>query len=422
MLKKIFLVALFSTILCPQVSFAQKTITLQESIALATENYPATIRYNLIGKVKEFNISNIEKSWLPKAGVTIQGTYQSHVTEIPILVPGMEVDPLNRAQYSAVIAINQTIWDGGATGVSKKEAQAKATLDVKRLEAELYSIKERVSEIYFGILLLDQYLKETKVLGRELNRMQSKVFALIASGVADSTVLYPIQAEQISLEQRAKELQSNKSSYLKVLSLMTGRASDTAATLLLPMLTKPISYEINRPEINVFEIQKELAQIGSLYIDSRLMPKVGAFVQVGYGLPGLNMLKNKPTAFYIGGIKLSWNLDGLYTRKNDLQKIVATKASIESQKETFLYNTRLQNSLISKEIKKIEELSKGDQKLVEIREKIVESSSVKLENGATSVSEHLKEINMLDAARLALGKREIELLKALSDLKNNLNQ
>lgn len=152
------------------------------------------------------------------------------------------------------------------------------------------------------------------------------------------------------------------------------------------------------------------------------MPKIGAFIQAGYGLPGLNMLENQATGYYIGGINLTWSLDGLYTRKADLQKVAATRATIESQKEIFLYNTRLKSVAVTREIKKIEELSKSDQQLVQIREKIVESSSVKLENGATSVSEHLKEINMLDAARLALGKREIELLKALSDLKNNLNQ
>ena len=422
MLKRIFIIVLFSLLSSIGIYAQKKEITLQECTALATQNYPAVVRYGLIEKVKEYNISNIEKSWLPRAGVTIKGSYQSHVTEIPISIPGMATDPLNKTQYSAVVAVNQTIWDGGVTTASKKEAQAKAISDVKELEIELYSIKERVNNIYFGVLLIDQYLKETEVLGRELDRMQNKVSALIASGVADSSDLYPVEAQKITLNQRFKELQNNKNSYLKVLSLMTGRASDTTATLLLPVLTKTTSQEILRPELSFFESKKEIAKIQSLYLNNRVLPKIGAFIQAGYGLPGLNMLKNEASGFYIGGITLSWSLDGFYTRKNDMRKIDAARASIESQKETFLYNTRLQNSLISKEIKKIEELSKGDQKLVEIREKIVESSSVKLENGATSVSEHLKEINMLDAARLALGKREIELLKALSDLKNNLNQ
>lgn len=152
------------------------------------------------------------------------------------------------------------------------------------------------------------------------------------------------------------------------------------------------------------------------------MPKIGAFVQAGYGLPGLNMLKNEATGYYIGGVSLTWNIDGFYTKRNDRQKVAALRASIESQKETFLYNNRLQNTSITREIETMEELSKSDAQLVAIRDKIVEGSAIKLENGATSVTEHLKEVNMLDAARLALGKREIELLKALSDLKNNLNQ
>lgn len=422
MLKRIFIIGLFS-FLCSIGIFAQeKATTLQECIALATENYPAVVRYNLIEKVKEYNISNIEKSWLPKAGVTIKGTYQSQVIEIPFSLPGMTIDPLSKSQYSAVLAVNQTIWDGGVTKSSKQEAQAKAISDVKELEMELYSIKERVNNIYFGVLLIDQYLKEIEVLGRELDRMQNKVSALIASGVADSSDLYPVEAQKITLNQRFKELRNNKKSYLKVLSLMTGRASDTSATLLLPMLAKPTSQEIFRPELGFFDSQKEVAQAQSLYLNNRVMPKIGAFVQAGYGLPGLNMLKNEASGFYIGGISLSWSIDGFYTRKNDMRKIDAARASIESQKETFLYNTRLKNSSITSEIESIEELSITDQQLVVIREKIVESSSIKLENGATSVTDHLKEINMLDEARLALGKRKIELLKAVSDLRNNLNQ
>ncbi|MDD4655769.1 MAG: TolC family protein [Bacteroidales bacterium] len=422
MLKRIFIIVLFSLLSSIGIYAQKKEITLQECTALATQNYPAVVRYGLIEKVKEYNISNIEKSWLPRAGVTIKGSYQSHVTEIPISIPGMATDPLNKTQYSAVVAVNQTIWDGGVTTASKKEAQAKAISDVKELEIELYSIKERVNNIYFGVLLIDQYLKETEVLGRELDRMQNKVSALIASGVADSSDLYPVEAQKITLNQRFKELQNNKNSYLKVLSLMTGRASDTTATLLLPVLTKTTSQEILRPELSFFESKKEIAKIQSLYLNNRVLPKIGAFIQAGYGLPGLNMLKNEASGFYIGGITLSWSLDGFYTRKNDMRKIDAARASIESQKETFLYNARLKNASITSEIESIEELSITDQQLVAIREKIVESSSVKLENGATSVTEHLKEVNMLDAARLALGKRKIELLKAMSDLRNNLNQ
>lgn len=445
MSKRIFIIILFSLI-CSKEIFAQEastmlkatalhqtealhqnttlqsTTTLQECIALATENYPAVVRYNLIETVKEYNVSNINKSWLPKAGVTIKGSYQSQVTEIPFVIPGFEIDPLSKTQYSAVVAVNQTIWDGGITSASKKEAQAKAISDIKELEVELYSIKERVSNIYFGILLIDQYLKETQLLDRELDRMENKVSALITSGLADSSDLYPVAAQKITLNQRFKELENNKKSYLKVLSLMTGRGSDTAAKLLLPVLSKPSSQIVSRPELSLFNSKQDVVQAQSLYLNNRVMPKVGAFVQAGYGLPGLNMLKNEVSGFYIGGISLSWSLDGFYTRKSDLQKIAAARASIESQKETFLYNVKLQSASISSEIESIEELSKSDQQLVAIREKIVESSSIKLENGATSVTDHLKEINMLDEARLALGKRKIELLKAVSDLRNNLNQ
>ena len=38
------------------------------------------------------------------------------------------------------------------------------------------------------------------------------------------------------------------------------------------------------------------------------MPRLGFFVQGGYGRPGLNVLKNQFDTYYPGGLRLSWAL------------------------------------------------------------------------------------------------------------------
>ena len=44
----------------------------------------------------------------------------------------------------------------------------------------------------------------------------------------------------------------------------------------------------------------------------------------------------------VGGIKVSWNLDSFYTRKNSRRRLDLSEESTETDREVFLFNTPLQ--------------------------------------------------------------------------------
>ena len=54
------------------------------------------------------------------------------------------------------------------------------------------------------------------------------------------------------------------------------------------------------------------------------------------------MLEDSFEPYYVAGVRLSWNLGKLYTLKNDRRKIEVSRRQIDVQRETFLFNTRLQ--------------------------------------------------------------------------------
>ncbi len=58
-------------------------ITLDECIRLAEENYPLIRRYDLVSKLSELNISEVNKSWLPQMNVYGQTTIQNLVPSFP---------------------------------------------------------------------------------------------------------------------------------------------------------------------------------------------------------------------------------------------------------------------------------------------------------------------------------------------------
>lgn len=62
-----------------------------------------------------------------------------------------------------------------------------------------------------------------------------------------------------------------------------------------------------------------------------------------------------------------------------------------------------------------------DDELISLRESIKKAAEAKLENGTISVSEMLREINLLDIARNNRARHEIDLIMAVYDLKNTTN-
>lgn len=78
--------------------------------------------------------------------------------------------------------------------------------------------------------------------------------------------------------------------------------------------------QINRPELRALDAKSEWIETQNKQVTAGLMPRIGAFVQGGYGRPGLNMLEDSFEPYYVAGVRLSWNLGKLYTLKNDREE------------------------------------------------------------------------------------------------------
>ncbi|HPS84186.1 MAG TPA: TolC family protein [Bacteroidales bacterium] len=127
-------------------------ITIEQCQEKARANYPLVNQYGLIEKSREFNLSNAAKAWLPQVSLNAKATWQSEVIELPFTMPG--IGEMDQDQYQATIEISQTLWDGGATHARKEMYEASAEIDKQKYEVDLYAIRERVNQLYFGILFL----------------------------------------------------------------------------------------------------------------------------------------------------------------------------------------------------------------------------------------------------------------------------
>ena len=134
------------------------------------------------------------------------------------------------------------------------------------------------------------------------------------------------------------------------------------------------------------------------------------------------MFANEFAPFYIGGIRFSWNLGELYSTKNNTSKLDINKQSIDVQKETFLFNTDLKNEQDKLAIKNLQALLNTDDDIIRLRENIKKVAVSKVENGTLTVADLIREINAENQAKQLKSLHEIQLIKRLYEVKNNINK
>ncbi|WP_165042305.1 TolC family protein [Dysgonomonas sp. ZJ709] len=407
----------------PLVVSAQNTaLTLEMCHQKSKENYPLIKRYELIEKSKNYNLENASKGYLPQVSLSAKASYQSEVTAVPISVPGVDIPRISKDQYLATLDVTQTIWDGGVIRSKKEVTKTSAQADQKQLDVDMYAINDRVNQLYFGVLLLDEKLKQNSLLQEELQRNYNLITSYIQNGVANQSDLDEIKIEQLKAIQNQGQLQLSRKSYMNMLAILLGESFGEGTALQKPSSNDLlIPSQIKRPELELFDTQLNNLESQKKMIKTTYMPKLGLFVTGGYGRPGLNMLEDEFSPYYIGGIRLSWNFGSLYTQKNDRRLIEISQNNVLAQRETFLFNTNIETTQENNEIKKNRDLLKYDDEIILLRSNVKKATEVKVANGISTITDLLRDVNAEDMAKQDRIQHETELLLSIYNLKFTTN-
>ena len=400
---------------CPALMQAQ--ITIEQCMSLARDNYPQIKQLNLIEESARYDISAISKSWLPHINISGKATYQSDVVEMPFDIPGFTFN-LPHDQYSLVGEISQTIWDGGTAKSQKQISNAGAEVQKNQVEVSVYSINDRVAKIYLGILLIDSQLRQNEILEDRLERNASQAQAGIDNGVAYKSDLDMIKVNILNCEQQKEGLMTDRKAYVAMLEKLIGRSLNGQELVIPDETYGAIQTEITRPELDLYQAQMLQNEAQVRQLDAKISPKFSLSLQGGVGRPGLNILKNSFQPYYTAGIKMSWDIGALYTRKNDKQKLDAQLRTIESDKETFLFNTKLNATQMSGEIEKARNLLEKDKEIIALQESIRAAGEEQYRNGTISMTDLMDRIGDEHDAKVAESIHTIQLLMAIYDLKN----
>src|SRR5579871_2769898 len=254
----------FSFLLWSCIAFAQQTntITLDQCYQLAQANYPLIKQRELIDKTNQYNIDNITKGVYPQFNVSGSATYQSDVTKIDIKIPGynINVPTVSKDQYKLYGEVSQTLTDFGINKQRRQISAADAAVQQENLNAQLYALKDRINQLFFGILLIDGQLQENELSKQDIQTGISNIQSRIDNGTDFKSSLNKLKAQLLQTTQRDIDLKASRKAYADMLSLFINRSIDENAILEKPSMPV-LSDSINRPELNLYNLQaKEYLQ------------------------------------------------------------------------------------------------------------------------------------------------------------------
>jgi len=316
-------------------SFGQEKLSLDECYSLVNKNYPLAKQNEMLVKQNTLDKEIIKTGKLPKLDFDAQVTYQSDVIELPITIPGVTIDSPNKDQYKATISVNQLVYDGGLINASTKVKEATLKTKQKNIEVNLYQLKKEVNKLYFSIILLQE---KRALLNAKKMQLESKLKE-VRAGIEFGTLLPAsdkvLEAELLKIQQQYTEIDQNKISLIKTLSSVTGKNISPNVSLENPVILSSVDTEIKRPELDLFQLQKEQINASEQLIAKKNSPKLMGFATGGYGNPGLNMLDNAFQTYYVVGLKLNWNIFDWNTRKKEQKSLKINKEIIDNQQEIF---------------------------------------------------------------------------------------
>lgn len=426
---KIRIIPLLFCILAPLLVNA--VVTIDQCVEKAKANYPAIKKYNLLSVAYDIELSDINKSWLPRIGVYGQVTAQNIVPSFPDVFSEVlknmdqEMRGMSKIQYKLGVDVSQTIWDGGVSKAKRELSRAQDAVQRAALDVELYQVRQRVENLYFAILLTEEQIAQSSVTHQLLCNNLEKLRSMLRNGTVMQSDVDMVEAQALTVNQNIIQARSASDSYRKALGLFIGETIENDS-LAMPEAAVPVYTDTDRPELKLFECKRNLNDAGNRLANTSLMPRIGLFAQGYYGYPGFNYFQsmmNRDFSFnIIAGVKVTWNLDSFYTKRNLSRKTAISDAEIAADREVFLFNNQIQSASQIETINGIRTIMQDDARIVELRSNVRRAAESQLTNGVIDVTTLLSKISDENIAMLTSKYHEIMLIQEIYKLKYTLDR
>lgn len=416
----------------------QAQVTLDSCRLWAKANYPAIEQYDLLRQSAEYSVSNAARSWIPRVTLSGAVSYQSDAANMGEMWEAMGLDAMlaatgrempemymRKLQSKVQVDVQQTLWDGGHSAAERELALASQREEEAQTDVDFYQLDNRVMQLYFGILLLDEQGRQLASTDSVLRSNLERVRTMLANEAALQSDVDAVEVELLVLGQKRLQLASSRTAYRRMLSLMVGRNMAEEAFLIpagngVALESVADAAAIDRPELRLMEARSSHIEAQRTMLRTATMPQFSAFAQGWYGYPTLNMFEAMQSGRWdlcgIVGIRMQWNISAFYTQKNRLAQLDVVQKRTDLQREVFLYNRRLQQTQKRAEVTRLSEVLRSDDRIVQLRGSVRRAAESKYAAGTITTAELLKAIADESTALSSATLHRIELIQAQYEL------
>ena len=276
-------------------SLSTQAITLKESLQMTHDNYPAIRQYQLIEQTRDFTLENASKGWLPQVSASAGAYAFTDPIKSNEQIARMGIDFKNY-MANASVTIRQNLYDGGEIAAQKEVTSAQSEVQKHQLHVSMYGINERVQQIYFSILLLDEQIVLNELHQKDLSTSEKNIRSLIKGGIANQSDLDAILVECLKLKQQKDAIVVSRQAYLQMLGVFIGKELMVSEKLEKPSMESNVlrtpegttsdsssslflakNWGINRPELQYYDSQNLLIDARRKQLDTRLRPTLSLF-------------------------------------------------------------------------------------------------------------------------------------------------
>lgn len=387
-------------LLASSLSAQSQDLSLKQCWEKAEQNYPRAKDKADYERIANLRVKNYESAYYPKVDLNAQATYQSDVTTVDaskLPISGFSIPSPTKDQYKLTVDLSQLIWDGGAAKASKELEMASLSADKQQVEVDLYNLKGRVAQLFYGVVLKREQVKLQNTLKDDLAEKMKKTSSAVRNGVSIRANELLLKSEILKLSQEIASTESDIKGLSDALAILIGEPIAEGANFVWQ--DAPVVAEM-RPEFLLFQRQKEKIALQDAAYTSKRMPKIAAFGQAGYGKPALNLFSNSIDPFYIVGIRASWNVFDWNSTRRDRQQLKFQQNLVDSRQAMFDMSQQMDLAQESKAVAKYESLLQSDNELIVARQEVAKAYSVMYDNGAIDAADYVSRQTELKQSEL----------------------
>ena len=394
---------------------AQVPAGLADLHRAAAEADPRMRQLALETRQTDLRLQTIDAERLPSLRVEGRAQHQSDVATTPLFTPP-------RNTVDAFIAADQRIIDSGRT---PRREVARAALDETRarIAAALYGVRAEVNDAYFGALDAQARVVAIDARVTALEALLQVAQARVREGAALPGEARSIEATLIDRRRDRDALEARRRAAVVRLSQVTGGAVAAGATLPLPDLAAAVADARprvasvrHRPEFTQFARARDRLEAEQAAVDASGKPRVGAFLRLGYGRPGLNFIADQWDTYWLGGVQLQWAPPTWGAAARDREALSLRREIVSAEEAAFAARVSRAAAADLADIDRLEAMLAADAQALALREAVEREARIRWDARVIPLQEYLDRTGELLDAQLALASHRVELAAARARL------